>query len=229
MFPTAAQRPSSAERTLSVLTTAHSMTVISDGVAQEVCSLDGAAVIGRIHLHDPVPPSSPGPAGRIPVRMEFTDVAPTPVRDRVRTRVTVTGLLAEPYDATAESTCVEFGQAVIENADGRTYVPLDALHKAVPDPLAQCEAGLLTHLVDDHSELVPLLLRLVTPAAGLTRTLPLALDRYGLTLRLEYPQTHTDVRLAFPTPVDKAYQVAPRILALLAKARRMSHRNRLPA
>ncbi|MER8187902.1 DUF2470 domain-containing protein [Kitasatospora sp. NPDC094015] len=224
-----AQRPTSAERVLSVLTSAHSMTVVSDGASAEVRRLDGTGVIGRIHLHDPVPPSAPGPAGRIPVRLEFTDVAPTAVRDRVRARVTVTGLLAVPYDPGAESTCMEFGQAVVEDADGRAYVTLDELQRSAPDPLACCEAGLLTHLVDDHPELVPLLLRLVTPGGGLTRALPLALDRYGLTLRLEYPRTHADVRLPFATPVAGADQAGPQIHALLAKARRLSHRNRLPA
>ncbi|MGW7414995.1 DUF2470 domain-containing protein [Streptomyces sp. NPDC054863] len=243
---TRAPQPTSAERVRSVLAAAHSMTVVSDGVHTEVRRLDGAGVMSRIHLHEPVGVTedahpSPGHSGiadspeheRIPVRLEFTDIAPTPVRDRVRTRVTLTGLLAAPYETSAadESTCMEFGQAVIEDAHGRTYVTLDALEHTSPDPLALCEAGMLTHLLDSHAELVPLLLRLApTPrTAALTRALPLAIDRYGLTLRLEYPHTHTDVRLPFPTPVAGAEQAGPQIQGLLRAARRMSHPNRLPA
>ncbi|MEU8889808.1 DUF2470 domain-containing protein [Streptomyces sp. NPDC048442] len=240
---TRAPQPTSAERVRSVLAAAHSMTVVSDGVHTEVRRLDGAGVMSRIHLHEPVAvtadaqpspghPDSPGHE-RIPVRLEFTDIAPTPVRDRVRARVTLTGLLAAPYDtsATDESTCMEFGQAVIEDAHGRMYVTLDALERTSPDPLVPCEAEMLTHLLDSHAELIPLLLRLA-PAprtAELTRALPQAMDRYGLTLRLEYPHTHTDVRLPFPTPVTGVEQAGPQIQGLLRAARRMSHPNRLPA
>lgn len=61
---------------------------------------------------------------------------------------------------------------------------------------------MLTHLVDDHGELVPLLLRLVQPQPdkGVKRILPLAMDRYGVTLRLEYSGSHRDVRLPFAKP-----------------------------
>ncbi|WP_433549219.1 DUF2470 domain-containing protein [Streptomyces sp. CA-294286] len=230
-----APQPTVAERVRTVLAAAHSMTVVSDGLHTEVRRLDGAGVMSRIHVHAPTPDVPPPPGSeRIPVRLEFTDVAPTPVRDRVRARVTVTGLLAAPYRATEESdesTCMEFGQAVIEDADGRAYVTLDELEAVAPDPLAASEAGMLTHLLDSHAELIPLLLRLVrTPrTADLTRAMPLAMDRLGITLRLEYPRTHTDVRLAFPTPVTGMDQAGPQIQALLRAARRMSHPNRLPA
>ncbi|MFI5806035.1 DUF2470 domain-containing protein [Streptomyces sp. NPDC051561] len=229
-----APQPTTAERVRSVLAAAHSMTVVSDGLHTEVRRLDGAGVMTRIHVHAPTPETPPPPGSeRIPVRLEFTDIAPTPVRDRVRSRVTVTGLLAAPYrtSETDESTCMEFGQAVIEDADGRHFVTLEALEEVAPDPLTTCEAGMLTHLMDSHAELIPLLLRLVRAprTAELTRAVPLAMDRYGLTLRLEYPRKHSDVRLAFPTPVTGAEQAGPQIQGLLRAARRMSHPNRLPA
>jgi hypothetical protein len=228
------QQPTSAERVRSVLAAAHSMTVVSDGLHTEVRRLDGAGVMSRIHVHAPTPHLPPEPGSeRIPVRLEFTDVAPTPVRDRVRARVTVTGLLAGPYRTSEsdESTCMEFGQAVIEDADGRAYVTLEELEDIAPDPLADCEAGMLTHLLDAHAELIPLLLRLVRAprTAKPTRVMPLAMDRYGITLRLECPRSHTDVRLAFPAPVAAADQAGPQIQGLLRAARRMSHPNRLPA
>jgi hypothetical protein len=168
---------------------------------------------------------------RIPVRLELTDIAPTPVRDRLRARVTMTGLLAAPFDGEAESTCMEFGQAVLEDSRGRSFVTLDALQETPPDPLATCEARLLTHLLDDHGEYVPLLLRLVRPHPdrALLRAVPVALDRYGVTLRLEYPDAHSDARLPFSTPADDPEQFGSRIRALLAAARRASHPGRLLA
>ncbi|MGW6913346.1 hypothetical protein ACWGB8_05920 [Kitasatospora sp. NPDC054939] len=102
----ATRQPGAAERLLSVLTTAHSANVVCDGLATELRRLDGGTAIGRFHLHDPAPERHTSNA-LIPVRLEFTDVAPTPVRDRVRTRVTLTGLLAEPFDESAETTCTD--------------------------------------------------------------------------------------------------------------------------
>ncbi|KJY24430.1 DUF2470 domain-containing protein, partial [Streptomyces katrae] len=61
------------------------------------------------------------------------------------------------------------------------------------------------------------------------RALPLALDRYGITLRLEERTGHHDVRLPFPSPLDDVEQSGTQIQALLSAARRRSHPNTLPA
>ncbi|MFI1282269.1 DUF2470 domain-containing protein [Streptomyces sp. NPDC020858] len=232
---TPAARPSDAERIRSILTAAHSMTVVTDGLRTEVRHLDGADPMGRLHLH----PAEPGGEAeyRPAIRLEFTDVAPTPVRDRVRARVTVLGRLLTPYsDASAgsgaDSTCMEFDRAVLETPDGRSHVGLEELDAACPDPLAPYEAGMLTHLLDDHHDLVTLLLRLVQPlptAAAVVRALPVAMDRYGITLRLEERRGHRDVRLPFPSPLDDIEQAGTQIQALFSAARRRSHRNTLPA
>ncbi|MBM7442438.1 DUF2470 domain-containing protein [Streptomyces sp. HB132] len=230
-FNSRTTQPTPAERVLAILTAAHSMTVVSDGLDPvEVHRLDGTAAMGHIHLHEPSESGPTPPGARIPVRLEFTDIAPTPVRDRTRARVTVTGLLSAPYSTEAtDSTCMEFGQAVFEDHRGRTFVTLDTLQDTVPDPIATSEAAMLTHLMDDHGELVPLLLRLVQPqpGRGVTRVLPVAMDRYGVTLRLEYPGTHRDERLSFAKPVARLDQAGPQIHALLTAARRASHRNQL--
>src|ERR1044072_1417667 len=186
-FPTRAGTPTAAERVRSVLAAAHSMTVVSDGTHTEVRRLDGTGAMGHFHLHPPFE-GTPGAqtAMRIPVRLELTDIAPTPVRDRLRARVTVTGLLAAPYDAEAtESTCLEFGQAVLGDDRGRSYVTLPTLRPAPLDPSATGEASMLTHLVDDHSELVPLLLRLVHPHPdkGMVRALAVAMGSRGAARR----------------------------------------------
>ncbi|MFD7625871.1 DUF2470 domain-containing protein [Streptomyces sp. NPDC059851] len=221
-----------AERVRSILASAHSMTVTVDGLATEVRHLDGTDPLGRLHLH----PAEPGGHAehRPAIRLEFTDVAPTPVRDRVRARVTLLGRLLTPYlDADPDaSTCMELDRAVLETGDGhRSHVGLQELEAASPDPLAPYEAGMLTHLLDDHAELVTLLLRLVRPAptAALVRALPLAMDRYGITLRLEEARGHRDVTLPFPSPLDDVEQSGVQLQALFSAARRRSHRNTLPA
>ncbi|MER5731977.1 DUF2470 domain-containing protein [Streptomyces sp. NPDC002138] len=243
-----AARPTDAERARSVLAAAHSMSVITDGLRTEVCHLDGSDVLGRLHLHPAAPAAahplaarSPLHDGRPSIRLEFTDIAPTPVRDRVRARVTILGHLLTPYapyadgsdgsgTGTGTGTCVEFGQAILETDEGRSYIGLAELDEACPDPLAGYESGLLTHLLDEHGDLVTLLLRLVQPLpAGVLRALPLAMDRYGITLRLEFRAGHRDVRLPFPSPLDDVEQSGVQIQALLAAARRLSHRNSLPA
>lgn len=230
-----ASRPTDAERVRSILAAAHSMTAVTGGLRSEVRHLDGGDPMGRLHLH----PAEPGGESehRAPIRLEFTDVAPTPVRDRVRARVTILGRLLTPYvgaadtDPERESTCMEFGQALLETADGLSCVTLDELDAARPDPLAPYEAGMLTHLLDDHPDLVTLLLRLVQPlpTASVLRALPVALDRYGITLRLEERSGHRDVRLPFPSPLDDVEQSGAQIQALFSAARRRSHRNTLPA
>ncbi|MEU2395801.1 DUF2470 domain-containing protein [Streptomyces sp. NPDC007369] len=224
--------PTDAERVRSILAAAHSMTVTVDGLATEVRHLDGSDPLGRLHLH----PAEPGGHAehRPAVRLEFTDIAPTPVRDRVRARVTLLGRLLTPYADTDPdaSTCMEFDRAVLETGDGhRSCVGLHELEAASPDPLAPYEAGMLTHLLDDHAELVTLLLRLVRPAptAALVRALPLAMDRYGITLRLEEARGHRDATLPFPSPLDDVEQSGVQLQALFSAARRRSHRNTLPA
>ncbi|KUL35419.1 hypothetical protein ADL22_27345 [Streptomyces sp. NRRL F-4489] len=229
--------PTAAERVRSILAVAHSMTVVSDGVRSEVRRLDGSGAAGLFHLHAPgdgfgAPAAGEDSVGRVPVRLELTDIAPTPVRDRLRARVTVAGLLAAPYNPRSEkSACLEFGQAVLEDAVGRTYVTLPDLEAAELDPLAKHEADMLAHLVAAHGEVVPLLLRLVRPIpnSGVLRAIPVAMDRYGITLRLEYVRAHRDVRLPFSTPVTRVEQAGPQIHALLAKARRLSHTGRILA
>nr|WP_168720741.1 DUF2470 domain-containing protein [Streptomyces sp. SAT1]ANO42589.1 DUF2470 domain-containing protein [Streptomyces sp. SAT1] len=231
-FLSRAGAPSAAERVRSILAAAHSMTVVSDGRGHEVRRLDGLGAMGHFHLHAPCESGGASTGTRVPVRLELTDIAPTPVRDRLRARVTLTGVLGAPYDAeSTESTCMEFGQAVLEDAAGRSYVTLPELETTELDPLATCEAGMLTHLVDEHADLVPRLLRLVRPhpESGVRRVLPLAVDRYGLTLRLEYRRTHRDARVPFRTPVRHIDHVGTQIHALLAASRRISHTGRMPA
>ncbi|MER5968370.1 DUF2470 domain-containing protein [Streptomyces sp. NPDC002055] len=235
LFTTPPGQPTSAERIRTVLTTATSMTMVTEGHRTEVSRLSGPGAAEHIHLHplmpdDSLTPGAPTAPELAPATLEFTDISPIPVRDRVRARVTVSGWLKATEGPSPDgSHCMEFAEAALETAGVRTTVGLDELMAAAADPLATCEAGMLTHMADDHSDLVMLLMRLVDPGLvqHVLRAVPLAIDRYGITLRLEYARSHQDVRLPFPSPLTDADQAGVRIHALLNIARRCSHRGRL--
>ncbi|MET9972829.1 DUF2470 domain-containing protein, partial [Streptomyces sp. NPDC006356] len=91
---------------------------------------------------------------------------------------------------------------------------------AAPDPLATAEARLLTHLADCHPDAVERLTRLVDPDSlhGAVRVQPLAVDRHGLTLRIERARSDGDVRLPFHRPADGVAQLTERMHVLLAQA-----------
>lgn len=181
------------------------------------------------------------PTGDLPVRLHLTDIAPVGVRDRVRARVTLTGWLA-PERAQPEADRLVLGfepaEALVVTAGDGTdpatpdvaVVDLDELAAAHPDPLAAQESAMLLHMADSHRDAVDALTRLVDPAVlhGVVRVHPLAMDRHGLTLRLEHPRTHRDVRLPFPAPLADAAEAGPAVQTLLHAAhhcpRRRSHR-----
>ncbi|MEU3711030.1 DUF2470 domain-containing protein [Streptomyces catenulae] len=229
IFSSPGGRPTDAERVRTILASAQSMTVLTDGARTEVSRHSTDGTPPRLHLH-PAPATSDAPDARTVTTLEFTDIAPLPTRSRVRARLTLTGRLLPPNGREEGSGgCLEFGGAVLTTPTGAASVSLDELLTATPDPLATCEAGLLTHLADGHGNLVPLLLRLVEPCLlqRVRRAVPLALDRYGVTLRLEYPLGHHDVRLPFRRRLHDADQFGAQLRSLLATARRASHRSRL--
>ena len=99
---------------------------------------------------------------------------------------------------------------------------LDEYRAARPDCLARVESGHLMHLGAHHPDAVALLARLAGDAAlqGAVRVLALALDRYGLVLRVERVRGFLDVRLPFPEPVRRPDDVAGAMRCLLALATR---------
>lgn len=234
IFGGADQQPTSAERVRTILASAHSMTMVADGHSTEVSRGNGPGPTQRIHLHpSPVDAGLTGAARageRVPTTLEFTDVAPLPVRDRVRARVTVIGwLTSRDKAASPDGDCMEFATAVLETGTCKSSIRLHDLMAAPADPLATCEADVLTHLVEEHSHYIPLLLRLVEPRflQLMERVVPLAIDRYGIVLRLEYALGHRDVRLPFHKVLGDAGQFSLQIQALLTTARRCSHHSRL--
>ncbi|UUN30650.1 DUF2470 domain-containing protein [Streptomyces sp. FIT100] len=248
--------PSSAERIRTVLTGATSLTLTTHRRIYDLIDAHTVTPKGQLRLHPPA--DSPlasevacAPRGALAALLHFTDIAPTAVRDRVRARVTLSGWLspAGPDDPSgtdhASGTDTEgdgasegyalrldTARATIEAGETGATVGLDEVILAEADPLAREEAALLTHLTDDHADLVARLAALAGPRPmnDTLRVTPFALDRYGITLRYEYARGHGDLRIAFPAPLTRAEQLGERIHQLLTAAhgcphdrRRLSH------
>lgn len=213
--------PAAAQRARSVLATAWSCAVTADSGREEFVGAHGVADDGRVLLH--VPEDSAlrtaaicAPRGEPSAVLEFADVAPVPVRSRIRARVWLAGWFAPDDDHLAFTAT----RVVLKDPSGAMAIDLGEFAAAAPDPLADAEARLLTHLADCHSDAVERLTRLVGRDSlyGAVRVQPLAVDRYGLTLRIERAQTHGDVRLPFHTPADDVAQLTERVHVLLAQA-----------
>ncbi|MET7442144.1 DUF2470 domain-containing protein [Streptomyces sp. NPDC004082] len=216
-----AAAPSAAERARSVLATAWSCAVTAEGGREEFVGAHTVAEDGRVLLHVPddstlVAAAICAPRGEPSAVLEFADVAPVPVRDRIRARLWLAGWFALDEGHLA----FQPSRAVLREASGSVVVDLDDLAAARPDPLATAEAKLLTHLADAHPDAVERLTRLVEPDSlhGAVRVRPLAVDRHGLTLRIERARGNGDVRLPFHAPADDLGRLTERMHVLLAQA-----------
>ncbi|MFD7436151.1 DUF2470 domain-containing protein [Streptomyces sp. NPDC059861] len=213
--------PAAAERARSVLAGSWSCAVTAEGVREELVGAHTVEEDGRIVLH--VPEDSAllaaticAPRGEPSAVLEFADVAPVPMRNRIRARLWLAGWFSiEEGHLAFEATRV-----VLRQPSGAVVIDLDEFAAAAPDPLAGAEARLLTHLAEAHPDAVERLTRLVEPGSlhGVVRVQPLAVDRHGLTLRIERRRAHGDVRLPFHMPADGLAQLTERMHVLLAQA-----------
>lgn len=239
-----AAEPTCAEKVRTVLAAADSLTVLTHARDYDLLGADLHTVDeeGGLLLHVPgdsllAAEAASAPHGALSVLLKFTDVAPTAVRERVRARVTLAGWLAQdrrpgiPRTDDTVGLRLDTAHVSLETASGPASVGLDELALARPDALAPYEAGMLTHLVDDHGDVVAVLTRLIDRRLvhRATRVLPVALDHHGLTLRLEHATGHHDVRLPFPAPAQDPAQVGDRVQALLAVARSCPRRRSSPS
>lgn len=213
--------PGAAERARSVLAAAWSCAVTADGAREEFVGAHTVTDEGRVLLD--VPEDSAllaaavcAPRGEPSAVLEFADVAPVPVRDRVRARLWLAGW----FSAQDGRLAFRPTRVVLRQRSGAVLVDLDEFAGAAPDPLATAEARLLTHLADCHADAVERLTRLVGHAGlhGAVRVRPLAVDRHGLTLRVERVRACGDVRLPFHAPADDIAELTERVHALLSQA-----------
>ncbi|WP_367319140.1 DUF2470 domain-containing protein [Streptomyces sp. HUAS ZL42] len=213
--------PAAAERARSVLATAWSCSVTANGGREELVGAHTVDEDGRVLAHLPedsalLAAAICAPRGEPSAVLEFADVAPVPVRHRIRARLWLAGWFT-PEDG---HLAFRATRVVLKQPSAAVVVDLEEFADAAPDPLAAAEARLLTHLADCHADAVERLTRLVEPDSlhGAVRVQPLAVDRHGLTLRIERARAHGDVRLPFHTPADDVGQLTERMHALLAQA-----------
>ncbi|WP_329018450.1 DUF2470 domain-containing protein [Streptomyces sp. NBC_01601] len=213
--------PGAAERARSVLATAWSCAVTAEGAREEYVGAHAVTGDGGVLLD--VPEDSAlfaaalcAPRGEPTAVLEFADVAPVPVRQRIRARLWLAGF----FSRRGARLLFRPTRVVLRQPSGAVLLELEEFAAARPDPLATAEAQLLTHLADSHPDAVERLTRLVRPESlhAVTRVAPLAVDRHGLTLRIERTRAHGDVRLAFHTPADDVSQLTERMHALLTQA-----------
>lgn len=140
--------------------------------------------------------------------LEITDVAPVSVPQRIRGRAWVSGWLtcvpglAEPGGMMLR---LEVGDLYVDDLWGASGVEPEDFARASVDPLVAHETELLQHLHSAHSDQVQGLCGLLGDRADGAcatdrRAVPLALDRFGLRVRLVGERCF-DARFDFPTPV----------------------------
>ncbi|GGO32130.1 hypothetical protein GCM10011576_62020 [Micromonospora parathelypteridis] len=220
-------------RLRSMLVAADSLTLHIAGVEAYVLGRHAVADDGRLRIALPAD-------GRLTHHLaheqeavalvEVTDLAPTPVRNRVRGRGRFTGWLVTQATTNGgdEDLLAVLDLATAElTVDGRTTcIDPDAFAAADPDPLAAAEAEMLCHLDHHHPDTVERLCRLI-PARhlqGVQQVRPVRLDRHGLVLRLELSRGDRDVRLGFRSPLRHPDQLGVQIEALLRESRRCRSR-----
>ncbi|MBN0042695.1 DUF2470 domain-containing protein [Streptomyces actuosus] len=213
--------PAAAERARSVLAAAWSCAVTASGVREELAGAHTVAEGGRVLLHLPEDSALAAaalcaPRGEVSTVLEFADVAPVPVRHRIRARLWLAGRLSREGGRVV----LRPARVALRRPTGMAVVDLADYAAAEPDPLVAAEARLLTHLADAHPDAVERLTRLVDRDSlhGAVRVRPLAVDRHGLTLRIERARTHGDVRLTFHAPADDIAELTERMHVLLARA-----------
>ncbi len=150
----------------------------------------------------------------------IAEVSPHPALLQVISPRSAAGRLgaAAPGDGEVSYVLVRLtpDSAVLADATGAEAVAVDELLAARPDPFCAIEAHWLHHLDSAHPELVA---RLATtrlpPQLRRGRPRPLAVDRYGMWLRVEATDGDHDVRLSFPRPVEDVLSLNKAVRALM--------------
>lgn len=96
---------------------------------------------------------------------------------------------------------LEIESLVVTDATGAESVGVAALLAADPDPFYALESCWLRHLDSAHQEVVARLAARLPVQQRRGQVRPLALDRYGVWLRVESEDGDRDVRLPFGAPV----------------------------
>lgn len=157
--------------------------------------------------------------------VQLTELSPVSTRERVRARVSLGGRLTPvslPGAQGAVTLRIDVSEVTLQEDGPRECVPVEQYRAAEPDPLLLGAAEQLQHLAAHHPEAVEVLTRLCSAHAliGVTRVTPVALDRYGIVLRVERLRGHRDVRLSFRERVASGAAAAVEMRHLLHEGQR---------
>ncbi|MFI9507688.1 DUF2470 domain-containing protein [Nocardia sp. NPDC052566] len=229
-MPNANVAPSSAERVRSACAHAEQAVLAMPGIDPTPTSVHhlrgcGDAVIAVPTASMAAVLAGNSPDAGAPAVLELTDHAPLRLREPVRALVWLRGWVrAVPTDAqralatevakeNPDPSLLDVGHgatllrlvinsAVLADATGAESVCVDELRHARPDPFCDMESAWLQHLTADHGDVIAQLARHLP--AGLQHGIvhPLAIDRYGVTLRVESHDGDHDFRLPFSAPAD---------------------------
>jgi hypothetical protein len=152
------------------------------------------------------------------VLVEIADPAPIAARERIRARVRLLGhgsMMPDQPDVLRLSPFT----IDLEEAGVRTSISPPELLTAKPDPFACSEAALLSHLDSAHAgAMADLAAQVDGPHANdIGQIRPIALDRFGLVLRIQHEHGHRDARLPFPTPATNPEELRLAIRTLTMK------------
>lgn len=228
-------QPSAVERVRSACVRAnHAMLAVEpyDPIPTTVHLLRACGdVVMAVPMHEPLPANTTA-------MLEVTDRAPVPLREPVRSLVWLSGTLqtvpAVAQRRLADQVAIEhphlalldvgfttvlvrlvLDSVVVADTNGAEPVDVDALRRGEPDPFWEMEAAWLQHLDLDHPEAVASLARKIPAAVRHGRPRPLALDRYGITLRMERHDGDADVRLPFEHPADDVESLSRAVRTLV--------------
>ncbi|MBD0324309.1 MAG: DUF2470 domain-containing protein [Aldersonia sp.] len=179
-------------------------------------------------------------AGRagLPAVLELTDVSPLALREPVRSLVWLRGTLhpvpreaeralaTEVADEHPHPALLDVGHtstllrlviasAVVADASGAEPVHPEDLRATAPDPFADMEQPWLHHLDGAHADVIERLAQRLPVGLRRGRVRPLALDRFGMTLRVETAEGDRDVRLPFGAPVADLTELSKAIRVLM--------------
>ena len=177
-----------------------------------------------------------GSAG-LPAMVEVTDLAPIELREQVRSLIWLNGALhSVPSDLERDLACeiatdhpsaglldighgysllrLNLTSAVLANSSGAASVSTPDLSAAAPDPFWELEADWVAHLDEDHADLVTALSSRLPAELREGQVRPLGIDRFGVRLRIEGPDSDSDVRLSFPRPVHDVFELSRALRAL---------------
>ncbi|PXX63027.1 uncharacterized protein DUF2470 [Nocardia tenerifensis] len=228
--PTPTVTPSTAERVRSACAHAEQAVLAMPGIDPTPVSVHhvrecGDAVIAVPATSVAALVAGNSPDAGAPAVLELTDHAPLPLREPVRALVWLRGWVrAVPTQAqralagevakehpdpglldvghTATLLRLVINSAVVADSTGAESVSVDELRAATPDPFCALESAWLQHMDADHADVVAQLARHLPPRLQHGIVHPLAIDRYGLTLRVEGRDGDHDFRLPFNSPAD---------------------------